>query len=128
MSGNIKGLSTHEVIIALSSLSHEAFVHMYYDEIDNRNHKSLDSLVHVLDDSGFGEFAHIIQHQQPYVVFSSPVDALKVYEFVNDHSAAINANLVYKGHQNKEAEEQIRKDFPKEKETHSLHTVKTKKH
>lgn len=126
MSGNIKGLSSHEVIIALSAASNDAFVHMYYDNIDNRNHKSLDALVHVLEDSGFGQFAEIIHHQQPYVVFANPQDALKVYHFVNDHSAAINGNLVYKGYQNKEAEEEVKKDFPKEKEMHSLHSMKKK--
>jgi hypothetical protein len=116
MSGNVRALSSHEAIIALSSLSTEAFVHMYYDNVDNLNHKSLDSLVHLLEDSGFNQFAEIIHHQQPYVVFSNPQDALKVYEFVNDHSAAVNANLIYKGHQNKEAEQEVKKDFPKVKE------------
>lgn len=121
MSANIKGLSSHEVIIALSTLSKEAFVHMHYADVDNRNHKSLDSLVHILEDSGFGEFAEIIHQQQPYVAFVNPQNALKVYHFVNDHSAAINVNLVYKGCKNKEAEDQIKKDFPKIKENQILH-------
>lgn len=124
MSAKVKGLSTHEVVISLSQLSKDAFVHMYYDNIDNRNHKSLDSLVHVLEDSGFGQFAQIIHDQQPYVEFTNPEDAVKVYQFVNDHSAAINATLVYKGLENKVAEEQVKKDFPKEKPSHLIHTLK----
>lgn len=124
MLGNIKGLSTHEVISALSALSKEVFFHMYYPEVDNRNHKSLDSLVHILEDSGFDKFANIIKNQQPYIVFESPGEALKIYHFVNEHSAAINVNIVYKGYQNKEAEEEIKKDFPKVKENNLLHTVK----
>lgn len=124
MLGNIKGLSSHEVIIALSSISKEAFFHMYYADVDSRNHKSLDSLVHILEDSGFDKFASIIKNQQPYIVFESPEEALKTYHFVNEHSAAINVNLVYKGHKNKEAEEEIKKDFPKTKENNLLHTVK----
>lgn len=123
MSEKIKGLSSHEVIISLSVLSKEAFLHMHYDEVDNVNHKSLDSLVHLLEDSGFGEFAEIIHYQKPYVVFSNPQDALRAYHFVNDHSAAINANFVYKGHQNKEAEEVLKKDFPKIKENQILHRL-----
>lgn len=124
MSGNIKGLSSHEAIVALSSLSKEAFVHIFYAEVDNRNHKSLDHLVHVLEDSGFEHSAEIIKNQQPYIVFSSPEEALKTYHFVNEHSAAINVNLVYKGHQNEEAAAEVKKDFPKLKEDNSLHTIK----
>ena len=124
MLGNIKGLSSHEVVIALSSMSKEAFFHMYYADVDNRNHKSLDSLVHILEDSGFDKFASIIKNQQPYIVFENPEEALKTYHFVNEHSAAINVNLVYKGCQNEEAAAKIKKDFPKAKENNLLHTVK----
>lgn len=122
MTQNVKGLTSHEVLVAFSSLSKEAFIHIHYDQIDEKNHKSLNTIVHSLGESGYHEFADVVEGHKPYAVFENANEALHAYEFINEHSAAVNASLYYKGLQNAQAETLIRKEFAKVEDTGLHHT------
>lgn len=111
MNLNVKSLSHHEVLIAFSALTTQAFLQVHYDKVDDKNHKSLNHLVHALSEAGYPEFLDILEAQKPYAVFATPLDSLKAYHFINEHSAAVSVSLYYRGTINEEAEAKIHREF-----------------
>jgi hypothetical protein len=116
MKYNVTGFDNHQMVVALSTKITEAIVHLHYDQIDEKNHKSLNTLVHVLEDSGMHDIAKIVADQKPYAVLDNPQMALNLNNFINEHSAAISSSLYYKGVRNNEADALIHKEFPPAKE------------
>jgi hypothetical protein len=111
-----KGLENHQMVVALSSHITESILHLHYDQIDEKNHKSLNSLLHVLEDSGYKDIADVMETQRHYIIIDNPLVAIKINDFINEHSAAVSSSLYYKGHANSQAVELIHKDFPKPKD------------
>ena len=111
----VKRLNLHQILKQVSLDMSDALLYIHYEQIDEKNHKSLNSLVHYLQDIGQTEVAELLNQHAHYLEFFKPMEAMKLYHLINDHSVAINATLVYAGLENQEAEHKIKKDFlPKE--------------
>lgn len=128
MTYSAQGLDNHEILVALSTKINEAILHLHFDNVDQKNHKSLNQLVHILEESGYEDIAQIVKDEKPYLFIDQPLMASKVNEFINAHSAAVYSSLTYKGLKNQEAVELIQKEYPKEKESHNtgVHYFKIK--
>lgn len=117
----LKTLNNHELLVLVSSLTPQALLHIHYDKIDEMNHKSLNSIVHVLNDSGYHDLAQALEKQTPYVVFDNAVQAVKAREFLNDHSAAVYASIFYKGVQDNEVDTLVHKEHPEVRHSELAH-------
>jgi DNA-binding LacI/PurR family transcriptional regulator len=128
MENNVKGFGTHEFLVVFSTKTDEAFLHLHYDHVDDKNHKSVNQLVHHLNDSGYHEIARIIDAQQPYLVFDNPVFATKVRDFIHEHTAAVYSSIYFHGEMNEAAERLIATKFPQDKVEHMHHSNLKLKH
>lgn len=128
MENNVKGFGTHEFLVVFSTKTDEAFLHLHYDHVDDKNHKSVNQLVHHLNDSGYHEIARIIDAQQPYLVFDNPVFATKVRDFIHEHTAAVYSSIYFHGEMNEAAESLIAAKFPQDKVEHMHHSNFKMKH
>jgi DNA-binding LacI/PurR family transcriptional regulator len=122
MEHNVKGFGTHEFLVVFSTKTDEAFLHLHYDHVDDKNHKSVNQLVHHLNDSGYHDIATIIEEQKPYIVFENPVFATKVREFIHEHTAAVFGSLYFLGEINEAAVRLIDAKFPHDKVEHLHHS------
>lgn len=82
----------------------QAFIHFIVDHIDDRNHKSQHSLEHYLELSGFNEECELLKNNVRWMAFHDPMQALKLYRFVAEHSAAISIELYIQHYKNHDAE------------------------
>ncbi len=101
----------HDLLIKNSSQNPEyAILHLIYDKIDDRNHKTLTNLSHMLSDAGFHDLSLIVSHQIPFATYIRASEALKAREFILEHSAAVHPTLYYKGHFDHDAGNLIQKE------------------
>lgn len=103
--------------IILNIIVNYNFVY-YPNHIDDKNHKSVNQLIHHLNDSGYHDIASIIEEQKPYIVFNNPVFATKVREFIHEHTAAVYSNVYFHGEINEAAERLISAKYPQDKVAH----------
>lgn len=84
-----------------------AILAMTYPDVDERNHRSLDSLAHQLTAHGFSEISSLIHAQTPFLLFDNLSHCMKVYHEIQLDSAAISAQLYYAGDHGMTAEKAI---------------------
>lgn len=107
----VKRLNLHQILKNASKDIDDALLYIHYEQIDEKNHKSLTNLTHYLNDIGQSEVAELLNQHAHYLEFFKPVEAMKLYHLINEHSVAINATLVYQGLENEDAEVRIRQEF-----------------
>jgi hypothetical protein len=88
-----------------------AILHMHYPEVDERNHKSLDTLVAALSGHGFTAVADSVAGQTPVLVTYNLEMANRVLHEIQRDSVAISATLWYRGLTGVAAEERLLADF-----------------
>ena len=106
------GCSAHEVKTLLSKMLAPhgiAILSISYPEVDERNHRSLDTLVHKLIAHGFEKSAENIKAFAPYILFEDLSQCLKVLHEIQQDSAAISVHLYFAGEQGAAAEDAIDK-------------------
>lgn len=108
---SVKQLNIHQILVGLTTHSTEAILYIHYEQVDEKNHKSLLALVNYLSEAGETQVAELLHHHSHYLIFSKQVEALRVYHLINGHSVAINATLVFAGLENEQAENKIKELF-----------------
>lgn len=97
---NVAGLNAGEMALALSKTLQEqgvAILVLTYPQVDERNHRSLDSLTHLLQAHGFDDIAELVHAQTPFLLFDDLHGCMKVYHEIQLDSVAISAQLFYGG-------------------------------
>ena len=74
-----------------------AFLTISYPEVDERNHRSLDTLAHKLIAHGFSMAADAVKSKAPYILFGDMAECLKVLHEFQQDSFAISARLYFDG-------------------------------
>jgi hypothetical protein len=120
MESTAQGLSVHQVLIALTSKTDEVVLKVHYEQVDEKNHKSLEALSHFISSAGYPAVASILEAQKPYIVFSDLAEAQKCHDLISDHSSAIHTQVYYQGLQDEEAEKLIHQKTHKH-EAHVMH-------
>jgi hypothetical protein len=120
MESTAQGLTVHQVLIALTSKIDEVVLKVHYEQIDEKNHKSLEALSHFMSSAGYPTVATFLEEQKPYIVFSSVAEAQKCHDLINGHSTAIHTQVYYQGLQDEEAEKLIYNKTHKQ-ESHIIH-------
>jgi hypothetical protein len=94
------GATPSEMNTLLSKLlqsSGIAFLTISYPEVDERNHRSLDTLTHKLIAHGFSDAADLVKANSPYILFEDLNECMKVLHEFQQDSFAISARLYFKG-------------------------------
>jgi hypothetical protein len=94
------GCSASDVTSLLSKLlapSGIAVLAISYPEVDERNHRSLDTLAHKLIAHGFNKAAGNVKAYAPYILFEDLAECMKVLHEFQQDSFAISARLYYNG-------------------------------
>jgi hypothetical protein len=101
-----RGCSASELTALLSKLLVPgiAILSISYPEVDERNHRSLDTLTHKLRAHGFSMAAESVAAGSPYILFDDLAQAMKVLHEFQQDSFAISAHLYFDGKQGSEAE------------------------
>jgi hypothetical protein len=101
------GCSASDVTSLLSKMlapSGIAVLAISYPEVDERNHRSLDTLAHKLIAHGFNEAAENVKAYAPYILFEDLAECMKVLHEFQQDSFAISARLYYNGIEGAKAE------------------------
>lgn len=77
--------------------SNIAFLTISYPEVDERNHRSLDTLTHKLIAHGFSDAAALVKANAPFILFEDLSECMKVLHEFQQDSFAISARLYFKG-------------------------------
>ncbi len=104
----MKHVSRQELMLELSRYSEHPVMVIQYPVEDDKNHKSRDELVRHLHDAGFHHAAEAIDNNAVFLRGTDPKEALKVYHQIEQHSAAISADLYYKGYVNDDIKKAIK--------------------
>ena len=104
-----RGCSASELTALLSKLLVPgiAILAISYPEVDQRNHRSLDTLTHKLRAHGFGMAADSIAAGSPYILFDDLTQGMKVLHEIQQDSFAISARLYFDGREGADAEAAI---------------------
>lgn len=94
-----------EVLMESSKHTKEVILHIHYDQIDEKNHKSQEKIAHLMGEAGFQEIGQVIEEHGAYVYISDEEYALHAHNFLNEHSAAVSSTIYYKGIHSTQAEE-----------------------
>ncbi|MDN0082912.1 hypothetical protein QU487_09105 [Crenobacter sp. SG2305] len=114
---NVASIDQAEIPLLLSQLlgSQELVVlSLTYPDVDDRNHKSLLTLVQQLASHGMKDSATYVDAQSPYLLFNDLRKALVVYHEIQKDSVAIGVSLYYAGLTGAAAEQAIKQHLPHE--------------
>lgn len=86
-----------EILTENSRYTEEVILHIHYDPIDEKNHKSQKTISHLMGEAGFKEIGQLIEEHKFFIYVSDYEHALHAHNFLNEHSAAIGSTLHFKG-------------------------------
>lgn len=116
MTVKVTSKTVSEVLAENSKHTEEIILHLHYDQIDEKNHKSQKTISHLMGEAGFHEIGQVIEEHKNVVYISEPEYALHAHNFLNEHSAAIGSTVYYKGYHATKAEEFLLKTVKNNKE------------
>lgn len=94
-----------ELLIENSKHINDVILHIQYDKVDERNHKSQEKISHLMGEAGFHEMEKAIEENGSYLYVKDEKYALHAHNFLNEHSAAVSSSIYYKGFYGTQAEE-----------------------
>lgn len=108
-----KNLNVLDVLVENSKSNDKVILQISYDDVDEKNHKSLNTISHMMGEAGFNEIGELLSNHKYVIEVNNVEYGLHAHQFLNEHSAAIASILIYKGKTGQEAENIILKEIKK---------------